>query len=35
VKDQLGEEKVTEIDAALDAQITEKLTPTTSAGVPW
>ena len=35
VKEKLGEEKVTEIDAALDAQITEKLTPTTSAGVPW
>ena len=35
VKEKLGEEKVTEIDAALDAQIAEKLTPTTSAGVPW
>ena len=35
VKDQLGDEKVTEIDAALDAQIAEKLTPTTSTGVPW
>ena len=35
VKEKLGEEKVTEIDTALDNQITEKLTPTTSAGVPW
>jgi hypothetical protein len=35
VKDKFGEEKITEIEAALDAQITEKLTPTTSAGVPW
>jgi hypothetical protein len=35
VKNQLGDEKVTEIDAALDAQIAEKLTPTTSTGVPW
>ena len=35
VRDQLGEEKVTEIDAALDGQISQKLTPTTSTGVPW
>jgi hypothetical protein len=35
VKNKLGDEKVTEIDAALDAQIAEKLTPTTSTGVPW
>jgi len=35
VKDQLGEEKVTEIDAALDAQIAEKLAPTKAAGIPW
>lgn len=35
VRDQLGEEKVTEIDAALDEQISQKLTPTTSTGVPW
>lgn len=34
-KDQLGEDKVTEIDAALDAQINEKLTPTKATGVPW
>ena len=35
VKDQLGEEKVTEIDTALDEQISEKLAPTKSVGVPW
>ena len=35
VTDQLGEEQVTGIDAALDAQIDEKLAPTKSAGVPW
>jgi len=34
-KEQLGEEKVAEIDAALDAQIDEKLAPTKAAGVPW
>ena len=30
-----GEDKVTEIHAALDAQLAEKKTPTTGAGVPW
>ena len=30
-----GDEKVAEIEAALDAQIGEKLAPTHSAGVPW
>jgi len=35
VKEKFGEEKVVEIVQALDNQITEKLTPTTSAGVPW
>tara|TARA_R100001463_G_scaffold1324_1_gene5822 strand:+ start:1752 stop:2069 length:318 start_codon:yes stop_codon:yes gene_type:complete len=30
-----GEEKVSEIHAALDAQLTEKRTPTTGAGTPW
>ena len=30
-----GEEKVTEILAALDNQLTEKRTPTTGAGLPW
>jgi len=36
VKEALGgDEKVTEIDAALDAQIDEKLAPTKTSGVPW
>jgi hypothetical protein len=35
VTSQLGEEKVTEIDAALDAQIDEKLAPTKASGMPW
>ena len=30
-----GEEKVTEIKAALQLQIDEQRTPTTAAGVPW
>ena len=30
-----GEEKVTEIEAALQAQIDQQRTPTTAAGVPW
>ena len=30
-----GEEKVAEIHAALDAQLTEKRTPTTGQGLPW
>ena len=34
-KEQLGEEKVAEIDAALDAQINEKLAPSKATGVPW
>ncbi len=36
VKDALGgDEKVTEIQTALDNHISEKITPSTSAGVPW
>jgi len=35
VKTNFGDEKVTEIEAALDAQITEKLAPSKSSGVPW
>jgi hypothetical protein len=35
VKTKFGDEKIAEIEAALDAQISEKLTPTKSAGVPW
>ena len=30
-----GSEKVAEIEAALQAQITEQRTPTTGSGVPW
>ena len=30
-----GEEKVTEISAALQKQLDEQRTPTTAAGVPW
>ena len=30
-----GEEKVSEIHAALDNQLTEKRTPTTGTGTPW
>jgi len=32
---QFGDEKVAEIEAALDAQIEEKLVPTHTSGVPW
>jgi len=35
VTSQLGEEKVASIDAALDAQIDEKLAPTKASGMPW
>ena len=35
VKEQFGEEKVAEIEAALQAQIDEKVAPTKAAGVPW
>ena len=35
VKDQFGEEKVAEIEAALQAQIDEKVAPSKAAGVPW
>ena len=36
VKEMLGgDEKVAEIQAALDAQIAEKVAPTKAAGVPW
>lgn len=35
VTSQLGDEKVTEIEAALDGQIAEKLAPTKSSGIPW
>lgn len=35
VKDQLGADKVTEIEAALEAQLEEKRAPKVAAGVPW
>ena len=35
VKEQFGAEKVAEIEAALQAKIDEKITPTKASGVPW
>jgi hypothetical protein len=35
VKAHFGDEKIAEIEAALDAQIEEKLAPSKSSGVPW
>jgi len=35
VKDKLTEEKVTDIEAALQAQLDEKHAPTKAAGLPW
>ena len=35
VKEKLGEEKVAEIEAALQSQINEQKHPTKAAGVPW
>ena len=35
VKEKFGDEKVAEIEAALQAQIDEKHAPTKQAGVPW
>jgi hypothetical protein len=35
VKDALGIDKVTEIEAALQAQLDEQRAPTNAAGVPW
>jgi hypothetical protein len=35
VKDKFGEEKVAEIETALQAQLDEKHAPTKAAGVPW
>lgn len=35
VKDKFGDEKVAEIEAALQAQLDEKRSPTKAAGVPW
>ena len=35
VKDQLGAEKVTEIETALQAQLDEQTAPTKAKGLPW
>jgi hypothetical protein len=35
VKDKFGDEKVAEIEAALQAQLDEKHAPSKAAGVPW
>lgn len=35
VKDKFGEEKVAEIEAALQAQLDEQHAPTKAAGLPW
>ena len=35
VKDKFGDEKVTEIEAALAEQISQQRTPTNGTGVPW
>lgn len=35
VKEKFGEEKVTEIEEALQAQLDEKHAPSRQAGVPW
>ena len=35
VKDKFGEEKVAEIEAALQSQIDEQRNPTKAQGVPW
>jgi hypothetical protein len=35
VKEKLGDEKVTEIEAALQAQLDEQRNPTKAAGLPW
>jgi hypothetical protein len=35
VKEQFGDEKVAEIEAALQAQLDEQAAPTKASGVPW
>jgi hypothetical protein len=35
VKDKFGEEKVAEIEAALQAQLDEQRSPSKAAGLPW
>ena len=34
-KEALGSEEVTRLEASLDAQLTEKVTPTVGSGQPW
>jgi hypothetical protein len=35
VKEKLGDEKVTEIEAALQSQLDQQRTPTKASGLPW
>jgi hypothetical protein len=35
VKEKLGDEKVEEVEAALQAQINQQESPTTGSGLPW
>jgi hypothetical protein len=35
VKDKLTEEKVSEVEAALQAQLDEQAAPSKAAGLPW
>jgi hypothetical protein len=35
IKEKIGEEKVAEIEAALEAQIEEQASPSKGAGLPW
>jgi hypothetical protein len=35
VKESLGQEKVTEVEAALDAQLAEQRAPSKASGLPW
>jgi len=35
VKEKFGDEKVSEIEAALQSQLDEKHAPTKASGVPW
>jgi hypothetical protein len=35
VKEQIGAEKIAEIEAALQAQLDEQTAPTKASGVPW
>lgn len=35
VQDKIGADKVTEIEAAIEAQLAEQITPTRGQGLPW